>query len=186
MGFYETGEQLNATKLQAKMNAAINSPGNGKCIELFAGQGNLTRHYSKLFKEVVANDRQNYDGLHHTMEAADFIREHLPEHTDFDLIDLDDEGSPAQEIRLLFETLSSEHKTPFILAVTNTGIHKLREHAYTDMGRYPSSDYHRFQNAIRDFVSQIAARNGYMVNVLVNDRRENGTTVYAAFNVARG
>ena len=63
-------------------------------LELFAGRGQLTFWYRRMFDSVVRVDADREGEPDHKMTATEYLRTRFLEDGPFDLIDFDDEGNP--------------------------------------------------------------------------------------------
>lgn len=111
------GQRLEACSHPRKLN---------KALELFAGRGQLTYWYARLFKKVVRVDLDNEGSPDHNMAAGEYLRTQFLEEAPFDLIDFDDEGSPHDELDIFFELIKTHRQPPFVLCVTDGLAHRLK------------------------------------------------------------
>lgn len=117
---------IHPMKLGHRLEACCHPPVLGKALELFAGQGQLTFWYARLFDEIVRVDSDPEGNPDHKMTATEYIRSRLVEDGPFNLVDFDDEGSPHEELDAFFEVIKDHRQPPFVLCVTDGLAHRLK------------------------------------------------------------
>lgn len=138
-GYFEDGERNdNYKKLCYRIEAAWKSNG-GTAIEMFAGQGHLSYWYRRRFERVVTVDKAKYDDVDHVMPCERFIAEKLQDYQNFDFVDFDDEGSPAEQIKLFFDSIPWRSRG-FGLAFTDGILHTLHVRGPWTPGKYLIGD----------------------------------------------
>ena len=176
---------------------SMNKIDGNKCIELFAGRGALTYWYERSFKEVVTNDKQEFNSIEHTSTktALSFINTELTKHINFDYIDFDDEGCPCKEIQAFFNKIKGIKKDPFVLAITDGQGLNLKSHGKINFYKTymtgkdetvqtTSDDYYDFVNIFRKFISIVTLLNKYKAKELSLYLKENGNVIYATYLVS--
>jgi ParB-like nuclease domain len=117
---------IHPIKLGLRLESCCHAPKMGKALELFAGRGQLTFWYSRLFEKVVRVDTDAEGQPDHNMPASDYLRTKFLEDAPFDLIDFDDEGNPFEELDVFFELIKQHPQPPFVLCVTDGLSHRLK------------------------------------------------------------
>lgn len=178
---------------QAYRIEAFTKVNNNKCIELFTGRGALTYWYRRNFKTVITNDKQKFSNIGYTynLDAKEFIKRELVNHLDFNYIDFDDEGCPAEEIQEFFKIIKNKKKE-FVIAITDgMGLnlkclgkinfyktYLIRE----DKTVQPSiDDYYNYSNIFKEFMEKVATLNGFKSEELSLHVKNNGNVIYATY-----
>jgi hypothetical protein len=117
---------IHPMKLGQRLEACAHPRSMRKALELFAGRGQLTFWYARLFEQVVRVDLDPEGGPDHLMSASDYLKTKFVEEAPFDLVDFDDEGSPHEELDVFFELLKQHPQPPFVLCVTDGLAHRLK------------------------------------------------------------
>lgn len=117
---------IHPMKLGQRLEACCHPRRMGKVLELFAGRGQLTFWYARLFKSVVRVDADPEGSPDHNMSATEYIRTRFVKDGPFDLVDFDDEGSPHEELDAFFEVIKEHRQEPFVLCVTDGLAHRLK------------------------------------------------------------
>lgn len=113
-------------KLGLKLEACCHPPRLRKALELFAGRGQMTFWYARLFEQVVRVDIDPEGEPDYAMGAADYLRQHFLDDGPFDFVDFDDEGNPWEELDAFFEVIKEHPQPPFVLSVTDGLPHRLK------------------------------------------------------------
>jgi hypothetical protein len=117
---------IHPMKLGHRLEACCHPRRMGRAVELFAGRGQLTFWYARLFERVVRVDSDAEGKPDHCMTATEYIRTQLLKDGPFDLVDFDDEGSPHEELDAFFEVIKGKRLDPFVLCVTDGLAHRLK------------------------------------------------------------
>lgn len=117
---------IHPMKLGQRLEACCHPRRMERALELFAGRGQLTFWYARLFNQVVRVDADKEGEPDHNMTATEYIRTRLVKDGPFDLIDFDDEGSPHEELDAFFEVIKEHRQQPFVLCVTDGLAHRLK------------------------------------------------------------
>jgi hypothetical protein len=117
---------IHPMKLGQRLEACAHPRSMKKALELFAGRGQLTFWYRRLFDEVIRVDADAEGQPDFNMPAAEYLRSRFLEDGPFDLIDFDDEGNPFEELDVFFEVLKQHPQPPFVLCVTDGLAHRLK------------------------------------------------------------
>lgn len=117
---------IHPMKLGHRLEACAHPRSLDAALELFAGQGQLTFWYSRLFQKVVRVDADPEGKPDHNMTATEYIRTRLVQDGPFTLVDFDDEGSPHEELDAFFEVVKDHRQPPFVLCVTDGLAHRLK------------------------------------------------------------
>ena len=189
--------EINMHKLLYRIDA-VTKINRNLCIELYAGRNVLTKWYLRYFKKVITIDKQKFSNINndYKMKASDFIENKLEKYMDFDYIDFDDEGCPAQEIQLLFKTIKDKKKEPFILALTDgMGLNFKSRGKLNFFKTYMIKDnnviqctihdYNNFEEIISNFILNVTKLNGFMFEELSIIRKDNGNVIYATYLVTK-
>jgi ParB-like nuclease domain len=126
IGVGYTFKPINPMKLGHRMEACCHPRRMRKALELFAGRGQLTFWYARLFDQIVRVDADPEGAPDHQMSATEYIRTRLVKDGPFDLVDFDDEGSPHEELDAFFEVIKEHRQEPFVLCVTDGLAHRLK------------------------------------------------------------
>lgn len=117
---------IHPMKLGHRLEAVVHLPHPQRALELFAGTGQLSFWYHRIFKSLVRVDTDAEGSPDFTMPAEDYIRTRLAQDGPFDMVDFDDEGSPHEELNAFFEVIKDYRMPPFILCVTDGLAHRLK------------------------------------------------------------
>jgi hypothetical protein len=117
---------INPMKLGQRLEACCHPPRMRKVLELFAGRGQLTFWYARLFDQLVRVDSDSEGQPDHHMPAIEYLRTKFVEDAPFDLVDFDDEGNPYEELDAFFEVIKEHPQPPFVLCVTDGLAHRLK------------------------------------------------------------
>jgi hypothetical protein len=118
---------IHPLKLGQRLESCCHLPRTGKALELFAGRGQLTFWYARIFDHVTRIDLDPEGAPDHVMRASDYLRsgKYLDDGP-FDLVDFDDEGNPYEELDAFFALLKEHPQPPFVLCVTDGLAHRLK------------------------------------------------------------
>jgi len=188
------GHDIEPFKLAYRIEAAWRARG-GIALDLFSGNGQLAAWYKRRFDRVVTVDREFQVGdVDYSMSASAFLENHLCEWLDFDLVDFDDEGSPADEIRLLFDLISNRKTDPFILCLTDGSAMNLKFHGKFQPARYlldgevrqaTREDYDTFGDTITTFIETCSRDSGFSAELMSSYRGRSGNVLYQTWSIDR-
>jgi hypothetical protein len=165
-----------------------------KAIELFAGRGALSFWYKRIFKTIITNDKNKYEGIDHNsnIKTDEFIKTILLDNLDFDMIDFDDEGTPAKELQLFFETIRNKKKDNFILAITDgnglnlkslgkLNFQKTYLQRVNEVVKCSINDYYDFVNIFRTFIVNLSTKYQFEYEELSLYLKDSGNVIYATY-----
>jgi len=155
-----------------------------KSIELYAGRGQLSSYYNIIFKKNIKNDQQKYCDFNY--KAIDFIEKKLGDNIDFDLIDFDDEGTPALELKHFFKIIKIK-KNNFILSITDGLPMALKIKSNIDFKKYfdieidKNERFDKFESIYVDFINKLAEDSGFKVEDKCICYKKNKNVLYLSF-----
>jgi hypothetical protein len=193
-GYVEGVDIIDPLKLAYRLESVCHCGKRNLAIDLFSGQGHLSFWYERLFNKVIRIDKEKYDGINFNQKAETFLREHLHEYKNFDLIDFDDEGCPGKELQLFFP-LIRDKKEPFILCVTDGMGLALKVRGKINLyDKYlcgvnevikikDNVPYEQFDRYLMHLVDTLCTRNGFYNRILNWYRGAEGNVIYAGFEI---
>lgn len=181
------GHNIEPFKLAYRIEAIWRSRRN-LAIDVYSGEGQLSAWYNRCFDRVVTNDKNYAIGEVDFCEDADeFISNHILEFIDFDFIDFDDEGTPADSIITLFKCISGKKSNSFYLALTDGNAMNFKFNGKFDFSRYmmdygvrktTREDYDNADIYVTEFVKKCAIRAGFTPTMLSSYRGREGNVVF--------
>jgi ParB-like nuclease domain len=193
-GYIEGIDSIDPLKLAYRLESVCHCGKRNLAIDLFSRQGRLAFWYERLFTEVIRIDKEKYDGINFSQKAESFLKEHLHEYMNFDLIDFDDEGCPGKELQLFFPLVKNK-KEPFILCVTDGMGLALKVRGKINLyDKYlcgvneitkikDNVPYEQFDRYLTHLVDTLCTRNGFYNRVLNWYRGAEGNVIYAGFEI---
>lgn len=186
---------INPAKLAYRVEAAWRAAGD-LAIDLFSGQGQLAVWYERRFSTVIRVDRSDYNGVTHIMSAQAFLASDEFAHVAhaFDFVDLDDEGSPLNEVMTLFAALPADRQRPFVLCITDGSGLNLKFHGLFNPALYgldgavrraTTPDYERFDALVTSTVNNTAVQHGWVAEQWSSIRGSEGNVVYQTYAIRR-
>ena len=193
-GYVEGVDSIDPLKLAYRLESVCHCGKRNLAIDLFSGQGRLAYWYERLFTEVIRIDKEKYDGINFNEKAESFLRKHLYEYNNLDLIDFDDEGCPGKELQLFFPLIKNK-KEPFILCVTDGMGLALKVRGKINLyDKYlfgvnevkkikDNVPYEQFDRYLAHLVDTLCTRNGFRSRVVNWYRGAEGNVIYAGFEI---
>ena len=176
-----------SSDIEHKMEVRIsgmNKAGKYKSLELFAGEGHITKEYKKHFENLICvekdeskiPDLQKLVGKEnvYNIDNAKFLEgEDFKKHMDFSLVDFDAYGSPGKLIQVFADKIKGRDKG-FVLSLTDGGLMNMNRggkvnpyewwlHKPDEMIK-PSEDapelIEKFDELVDGFINKIAKKLG--------------------------
>ena len=168
---------------------ACNYVKKNSCLELFAGKGQLTYWYRRLFKNIDTVDKRIVDNIKYNKSALDFIKNDL-NNNQYDYVDFDDEGCPFVEIQEFFKRYLFEEKV--VIAITDGIGMSLKVKTPINLYKYykigkdevKSSNglYSKFEGIFREGVDNIFRKTyNKSYKEISLYRKQNGNCIYACY-----
>ncbi len=201
-------DHINAEKFAFRAAALAGDARRTKIIELYAGVGRLTtRVYAPVYPELalVEKDEANFRRLirrvgrfagvrYYRKDNAAFVAEDLADHLDFSAVDFDAFGAPGESVISFFDALAGKITEPFLLLMTDGGLLAVRRRAPMNLYRYylagpdevrpaPEGLAERFEDFQAEFITRLAARDGFAAEAAGARRNHNETVLYSAYAI---
>lgn len=203
--------ELDAEKVRQRLQAVKVASGRGLAIELYGGEGKLTRAvYADAFERVVVveKDKEAFERLERATaelgqiellneDNVEVVTEGLVEYGAFDLVDFDAYGCPTLLVGALFEELAAAGEASpeeFVLCLTDGMLGLVKVRGRANFGRYylagpdevrQADDglWEGFEELQAEFVRKVAGQAGYDSEVINAVRNRERTALYSAYRL---
>jgi len=195
VGYNDEGSPLEFwPKIAHRLEAVAWADSRGRVLELYAGRGQLSWWYRRLFDEVDTVDKQKFDGVQYICDAAKFCKKQMAK--EYDFIDFDDEGCPSTTISAFFEVAAKWKREQFVIAVTDgLGLNLKCRGRYNPYHCYrlgdgksrqaTANDYDNWEDIFRKGMARIADEQGFRLKEISQVRKDNGNIIYACYVVEK-
>ena len=187
--------EINAAKLGYRLEAVCRCPRRERALELFAGRGQLSYWYGRLFDEVVRIDNDPRVEPDIIAKAEQWLVSDFDPGAPFDLVDFDDEGCPSEAIQKFFHRIRDVRWPPFVLCLTDgfglnlkargrANLQKSYRFGEAGTRKVNSTDlYEAFPALVEHHLQIVAEEAGYLAERISLTRGTRGNVDYACYTV---